>query len=36
VEEISQKVGEIGRPLEKVETLKQEIQAIQQQLLAKI
>lgn len=35
VEEISQKAGEIGRPLDKVETIRQEIQAIQQQLLAK-
>ncbi len=35
VEEISQKAGESGRPLERVETIRQEIQAIQQQLLAK-
>jgi MoxR-like ATPase len=35
VEEISQKAGGVGRPLGKIETIKQEIQAIQQQLLAK-
>jgi MoxR-like ATPase len=35
VEEINQKAGESGRSLEKVETIKQEIQAIQQQLLTK-
>ena len=36
VEEISQKAGEIGRPLEKVATIRQEIEAIQQQLLVKL
>lgn len=36
IEEITRKVGEIGRPLEKVETVRGEIQAIQQQLLSKI
>ncbi|HXG22484.1 MAG TPA: AAA family ATPase [Methylomirabilota bacterium] len=35
VNEISQKADELGRPLEKVETIKREIQAIQQQLLTK-
>ncbi|MGH7964502.1 MAG: AAA family ATPase [Candidatus Binatia bacterium] len=32
VEEISQKARDIGRPLDKVETIRQEIQVIQQQL----
>jgi len=36
VEEISQKAGEIGRPLEKVAMIRQEIEAIQQQLLVKL
>ena len=35
VEEISEKARDVGRPLDKVETLRQEIQTIQQQLLAK-
>lgn len=35
IEEISQKAGESGRPLDKVTTIKREIEAIQQQLLAK-
>jgi MoxR-like ATPase len=35
IEEITQHVGGAGRPLEKVETIRQEIQAIQQQLLTK-
>jgi MoxR-like ATPase len=35
IEEITRKVGEVGRPLEKVETVRGEIQAIQQQLLTK-
>jgi MoxR-like ATPase len=35
IEDISQKVGDLGRPLEKVETIRHEIQSIQQQLLAK-
>jgi MoxR-like ATPase len=36
VEEIAQKAGSIGRSLEKVETIQQEIQGIQQHLLAKL
>jgi len=35
VNEISEKVSDSGRPLDKVETIKSEIQTIQQQLLAK-
>jgi MoxR-like ATPase len=35
VTEISQKVGGLGRPLERVEIIKQEIETIQQQLLTK-
>ncbi|MGE0822589.1 MAG: AAA family ATPase [Candidatus Binatia bacterium] len=35
IEEISQKVGETGRPLERVESIRQEVQAIQQHLLTK-
>src|SRR5581483_3568499 len=35
VNEISEKVSDAGRPLDKVETIKSEIQTIQQQLLAK-
>jgi hypothetical protein len=35
VEEISEKARDVGRPLDKVETLRQEIRAIQQQLLTK-
>jgi MoxR-like ATPase len=35
VEEISEKARDVGRPLDKVETIRQEIQAIQQQLLTK-
>lgn len=33
IEELSKRVGETGRPLEKVETVRREIQEIQQQLL---
>lgn len=36
VEEIAQKAGSIGRSLEKVKTIEQEIQEIQQHLLAKL
>ena len=35
IAEISQKAGETGRPLEKVATVRREIEAIQQQLLTK-
>ncbi len=36
IEELSKKVGEAGRPLEKVDTIRREIETIQQQLLAKL
>jgi MoxR-like ATPase len=35
VEDISQKAGEVGRPKDKIETIRKEIQAIQQHLLTK-
>jgi MoxR-like ATPase len=36
VEEISEKAGGVGRPLDKVATIRREIETIQQQLLAKL
>jgi MoxR-like ATPase len=35
IEELSKKIGETGRPLDKIETVRREVQEIQQQLLRK-